>query len=728
MRNTRKSLLAAAGGLIGLGAVGYFAMQQGWIGGGGGGIAMDGDDIAGVVTSTVGPEAGVWVIAETTDLPTKFARIVVTDDQGRYLIPDLPSANYEIWVRGYGLVDSPKTVAAPGRQLDLTAVAAPDAKSAAQYYPALYWYSMLEVPPADQFPGTGAEGNGIPAAIETQAQWVRTLKTEGCYSCHQLGNKATREIPASLAHLESTVDAWTQRIQAGQAGGNMVNNIGRLDAQRALNYFADWTDRIEAGEVPAAAPERPKGAERNVVVTLWDWGRETGYLHDEVASDRRDPTVNANGPIFGSPELSTDFLPVLDPVNHVATEVKIPVRDTDTPSAASLPIFSPSPYFGEQAIWDSQANVHNPMYDAKGRVWLTARIRAPETPDFCKAGSDHPSAKLFPLERSGRQAAVYDRDTKEFKLIDLCFSTHHLQFDKNDRLFFSGSQQVLGWVDMKKFDETGDEQQSQAWTAFVLDTNANGKRDAYVEPGAAPDPAKDTRVNVGYYGVAPSPLDGSIWGSVQGFPGSIVRVALGDNPPETALSEVYEIPFATTGAHSPRGMDVDREGRVWLPLQSGHLSSFDRRLCKAPLNGPSATGKHCPEGWVMHQLPGPNLKNVEGGGSAEAPYYTWVDQWNTFGLGEDVPLITGNAADALIALKDGEFVTLRVPYPMGFFAKGLDGRIDDPDAGWKGRGLWSTYGNRTPFHIEGSDGPAPGGKGMLSKVVKFQLRPDPLAH
>jgi hypothetical protein len=131
----------------------------------------------------------------------------------------------------------------------------------------------------------------------------------------------------------------------------------------------------------------------------------------------------------------------------------------------------------------------------------------------------------------------------------------------------------------------------------------------------------------------------------------------------------------------------------------------------------------------MHQLPGPNLKNVEGGGSAEAPYYTWVDQWNTFGLGEDVPLITGNAADALIALKDGEFVTLRVPYPMGFFAKGLDGRIDDPDAGWKGRGLWSTYGNRTPFHIEGSDSnAAPGGKGTLSKVVKFQLRPDPLAH
>jgi hypothetical protein len=727
MRTTKTALLAAAGGVIGLGVIAYFAMQEG---GGGGGIAMDGDDIAGVVRSSVGPEAGVWVIAETTDLPTKFARIVVTDDQGRYLIPDLPSANYDVWVRGYGLVDSQKTVATPGQNLDLTAVPAPDAKSAAQYYPALYWYSMLEVPPADQFPGTGQQGNGIPEALQNQAQWVRTLKTEGCYSCHQLGNKATREIPASLAHLESTIDAWTQRIQSGQAGGNMVNNIGRLDAQRALGYFASWTDRIEAGEVPASAPPRPQGQERNVVVTLWDWGRETGYLHDEVASDRRDPTVNANGPIFGSPELSTDFLPVLDPINHVATEVKIPVRDADTPSAADLPIFAPSPYFGEQAIWDSQANVHNPMYDGKGRVWLTARIRAPETADFCKAGSTHPSARQFPLERSGRQAAVYDMNTKEFSLIDLCFSTHHLQFDREDRLFFSGGGQVLGWIDMKKWDETKDEQASQSWTPFVVDSNGNGRRDAYVEPDAPLDPAKDKRLGVGYYGVAPSPLDGSVWGSVQGFPGSVVRVTLGDNPSETALAEIYEIPFETTGAHSPRGMDVDRNGVVWLPLQSGHLASFDRSKCTKPLNGPEAVdGKHCPEGWAMHQLPGPNLKNVAGGGSAEAPYYTWVDQWNTFGLGEDVPLITGNAADALIALKDGEFVTLRVPYPMGFFAKGLDGRIDDADAGWKGRGLWSTYGNRTPFHIEGnaSNG-TPGGKGMLSKVVKFQLRPDPLAH
>src|SRR6476646_191806 len=105
-------------------------------------IRIDNDDIAGVVTSANGPEAGVWVIAETTDLPTKLARMVVTDDQGRYVIPDLPKANYKVWVRGYGLVDSAKVDCVPGKVQNLTAVLAPSTADAARYYPAIYWYSM----------------------------------------------------------------------------------------------------------------------------------------------------------------------------------------------------------------------------------------------------------------------------------------------------------------------------------------------------------------------------------------------------------------------------------------------------------------------------------------------------------------------------------------------------------------------------------------------------------
>src|SRR5205085_3779152 len=141
------------------------------------------------------------------------------------------------------------------------------------------------------------------------------------------------------------------------------------------------------------------------------------------------------------------------------------------------------------------------------------------------------------------------------------------------------------------------------------------------------------------------------------------------------------------------------KGVVWTPLGSGHMASFDRSKCKGPLNGPTATGKHCPEGWTLHRLPGPQLENAAASetGSAEASYYTWVDQHNTLGLGADVPIATGNLNGGFIALKDGKMITLRVPYPMGFFAKGLDGRIDDPSAGWKGRGLWSTSGDRTPW-------------------------------
>src|SRR2546429_6986109 len=116
-------------------------------------VAIDSNDIGGVVTGANGPEAGVWVIAETTDLPTRYAKMVVTDDQGRYLVPDLPKAKYKVWVRGYGLVDSPKVDGEPGKTLNLTAVKAPDEKAAAQYYPAVYWYAMLKIPDASQFGG-----------------------------------------------------------------------------------------------------------------------------------------------------------------------------------------------------------------------------------------------------------------------------------------------------------------------------------------------------------------------------------------------------------------------------------------------------------------------------------------------------------------------------------------------------------------------------------------------
>src|ERR1700689_742066 len=184
-------------------------------------VAIVADDIGGVVMSSKGPEAGVWVIAEATDLPTKFVKIVVTDDQGRYVIPELPKANYDVWVRRYGLVDSPKVKSATGKMLNLTAVLASDPHEAAQYYPAAYWYSLLHIPPKTDFPGTGDKGNGISERIRSQAEWVEHVKTDGCESCHQLGDKATREFPKGLGAFDSSFAAWDRRIQSGQVGSAM---------------------------------------------------------------------------------------------------------------------------------------------------------------------------------------------------------------------------------------------------------------------------------------------------------------------------------------------------------------------------------------------------------------------------------------------------------------------------------------------------------------------------
>ena len=682
-------------------------------------VAIDNDDIGGVVTGPSGPEAGVWVIAETRDLPVRYIKSVVTDDRGRFVVPDLPKANYSVWARGYGLVDSAKTTSAPGRMVNITAVPAPDAAAAAHYYPAIYWYSMLKIPAADQFGGKSA----IPANV-SQTDWLNAMKNNGCIGCHQIGQQSTRTLPSALSNL-TPEQAWTRRITAGQAGELMIAILGTQLKSTPTKYFADWTTRIAKGELPKTKPMRPQGVERNIVVTLRDWMNEKQYLHDLISSDKRYPTVNGNGPLFGSPEYSSDNIPILDPVANTATSFHAPVRDPQMPlslgpgHAAMLKPLQPSLYWGDEAIWDTRINNHNSMMDRTGRVWLAASVRAQDNPDFCKKGSTHPSAMLFPLDRAIRHVAVFDPKTKKYTFVDTCFGTHHPQFgfDANNTLWTSGGGPVVGWVNTKMFDETGDAAKSQGWTAMILDTNGNGKRDAYVEPDQPVDPTKDKRVNAGFYAVMPSPVDGSIWGSYRANPGAVVRIDPGKNPPATAIAEIYNVPAPGFGV---RGADIDSKGVVWVSLASGHLGSFDRRKCKGPLNGPKATGDHCPEGWSFYQYPGPGFDGI-GPNSAESSYYSWVDQHNTFGLGDDVPMSTGNLNDGLIALKDGKMVTLRVPYPIGFYAKGFDGRIDDPRAGWKGRGLWAANGDRTPWLIEG-------GKGTKPLAAHFQLRPDPLAH
>jgi hypothetical protein len=682
-------------------------------------VPIDADDIGGVVTGSNGPEAGAWVIAETRDLGVRYIKIVVTDDQGRYVVPDLPGATYDVWVRGYGLVDSGKTSAEPGTQVDLRAITAPSPAAAAVYYPAIYWYSMLRVPGADDF-GRDAR---IGATI-TQQRWIDGIKSNGCIGCHQLGQHATRTIPDAFGTFASSAEAWRRRVQSGQSGQMMLGALSTL-GPRAFEFYGDWTDRIANGALPHATPDRPQGVERNIVVTLRDWMTEQHYLHDLIASDRRNPTVNAYGPLYGSPEYSSDEIPILDPIRNTATTFTAPVRDADMPlslgpgHAAGLDPLQPSAYWGDERIWNTRVNNHNSMFGSDGRLWLAAAIRAPENPTFCREGSTHPSAQLFPTVRANRHLTVFDPATQQYTFIDTCFGTHHLQFgyDENDTLWTSGGGPVVGWLNTRVFDATGDAASAQGWTALILDTNGNGTRDAYAEPNEAVDASKDKRIVAGFYAVMPSPVDGSVWGSFRGTPSGVVRLSPGSNPPHTALAEVYHVPRPGFGV---RGADIDSQGVVWVSLASGHLGSFDRRRCQGPLNGPKATGDHCPEGWSFHQYPGPGFEGL-GDNSAESSYYTWVDQHDTFGLGRDVPLSTGNLNDGLIAFTDGRMVVLRVPYPLGFFSKGFDGRIDDPNAGWKGRGLWAANGDRTPWLIEG-------GKGTRPLAAHFQLRPHPLAR
>jgi hypothetical protein len=420
---------------------------------------------------------------------------------------------------------------------------------------------------------------------------MSAVRNINCVGCHQLGQESTRTIPAAFAHIKSGEEAWMRRMMAGQSGEQMINQAGNRLGGAPFAYYGDWTDRIAKGELPFAKPKRPEGAERNIVVTWWEWGQPEKYLHDLISSDRRDPTVNAYGPLYGSPEYSTDNMPILDPKTHKVTFFRLPVRDADTPEAlgpghaASAKPLQPSAYWGDAKTWDTKANNHNAMFDRQGRVWLAAAVRGPDNPAFCKKGSDHPSAQVAPLERNNRQLAFLEPKTMKYVFVDTCFGTHHLQFDAQDRLWTSGAQ-VAAWIDTKVLLETGDATKAQRWMPFVLD---NGER----------------LQGYGTYAVMPNPADGSVWYTARIFAGggSLLRF-----DPKTNVSEVFNVPAP---GYAPRGADIDKQGVVWVSLGSGHMGSFDRRKCKGPLNGPKATGDHCPEGWTFHQYPGPGFRGIE---------------------------------------------------------------------------------------------------------------------
>jgi hypothetical protein len=522
----------------------------------------------------------------------------------------------------------------------------------------------------------------------------------------------------------------------------VLNTQGK---DRLLKTYADWTERIAKGEVPPA-PARPKGVERNVVVTLWDVGDDHSFMHDEVATDKNRPTVNAGGNIYAV-SAGHGQLVVLDPNGNRTESLDIPTREPREKVPSRFPAPNrPSLHWGNEHLWANPpynpADPHNPMLDSKGRVWMTSKIRGNADPSWCSS-KDNRFAAWFPLERSGRQASFYDPKTKQFVLIDTCYATHHLQFDNdaNETVYFNELVgPIFGWIDTKVYDQTKDEQKANGWCGQVLDTNGDGKitrpwnvsrsgnSALYLGDTAgggssaqstALDPKLDTLVTYSLYAVIPSPVDDSVWGVSEQYPGFLVRLQRGNNPPESCKSTIFKVPEP---GFDPRGVDIDRNGVVWTALAaSSHMASFDVRKCK-DLNGPAKLdGSQCREGWTLYQTNGPKLKGTDI--PADFHYYNWVDQFDIAGLGANTPFATGSNSDSLLALnpQTKEWTTLRVPYPLGFYSRGMDGRIDDPRGGWKGRGLYANYGTHFVWHIEG-------GKGTRGKVVKFQVRPDPLAR
>ena len=413
-------------------------------------------------------EAGVWVIAETSDLPTPYRKIVVTDERGRFVVPELPEADYRVWVRGYGLNDSfkvPVTVERKAKaRVAIEAEVAGTPQEEAVNYPANYWLSLFRPP---------ANTQALPG-MRNQHAWMGDFKL-GCELCHQMGSASARGMRGNRAGLDAGL----------KKSGVMDGTAMGLGRDAVLDALADWGGRIAAGQVPEAPP-RPKGAERNLVITQWAWGdgppRPYTYAHDEIATDKRNPRLYPDGKIWGV-DLGNDRLLSVDPVTHTADERHVPtVGGFNVPWGSQVPnafqsLGDPAPGGSTPHLgaYKNPANPHNPMLDDTGKVWMTTQIRAERPEDFPAFCREDP---VIAENDHHRQLGYYDTNNGQFQLIDTCYGTHHLQFDENGRLWVSGDSFVIGWFDPDKFDPARPEtlEQAQGWSEMKVDSDGDGVR------------------------------------------------------------------------------------------------------------------------------------------------------------------------------------------------------------------------------------------------------------
>ena len=642
------------------------------------GLKVDKGSIGGVVLNSNGgkAEAGVWVIAETKSLPAPFRKIVVTDDQGRFLVPDLPEGEYEVWVRGYGLKDSERTKAVCGETVKLQVANAATPQEAAKIYPASYWTSLIQPPPMDE----------LPAKYKSQDEWLATLRN-GCNHCHELGMPQTR--------IYTTPKDWDAMFLRAKSMHQELDGLGRDVVEKML---ADWGARIAAGEVPPAPP-RPTGIERNVVISQWDWGFPESFVHDLISTDKRNPTLYANGKVYGVDRTGGGRLLILDPVKNAVSWLQVEPRDKSHGYSLTKDYYhgqeEEQAYVGEDKEW--MASPHNPMFDEKGRLWMTVQIRAgghDYYPAWAKNTivTDNPADvdtayNLVSKNGNNMQLGYYDTKTNKFVMVDTAYNTHHLQLDWQDRIWTDGGGSAAGELDTKKLDLT---------SLDTIKATEVGAQKNFVRI----DPETKKMIPGTGYGEAVSPVDGTVWYTSPVAGGPANKLYMVD--PKTDKIKDYPLP---PPGRFPHGIDFSTNGNVWVSLGSGQLGRLNPK-----------TGE-----WKFWDTPGLKFKGTgKETGSTDFPYYLWVDQFNVSGLGKDTVFETGTTSDAQFVFdpKKETFVVFHVPYPMPYYARGLDGRIDDPNGGWKGRGLWMTYSSYLPRFTENRSG----------TVNHMQIRPNPLAN
>ena len=356
----------------------------------------------------------------------------------------------------------------------------------------------------------------------------------------------------------------------------------------------------------------------------------------------------------------------------------------------------------------------------------TARIRRPANPDFCKAGLGSSVGQGVPARHLGPPArAVRSEDAEvhaDQHLLPDPSRAVRLRQEQHavGRARAARSSGVVGWLNSTMFDETGDEQKSQGWTPFILDTNGNGKRDEYTEPNQPVDPSQGPPHQRGVLRRRAEP------GRRLGV-GLLARLSGRHRPPRPA-SRTRRRPRSRKSTRSrrpgygPRGMDIDIQGRgldAALERPSGELRPPQ---VQGPQRADDRDGKHCPEGWTLYPLPGPQVR-----GRARAR----ERRGELLHLGRPARHARPRQGHAdrhrqrervrCSRSRTARWSTSRARIRWASTPRGSTAASTTRTRGWKGRGIWTTAGNRTPFHVEG-------GKGNLPKVVKFQLRPDPLAH